>query len=178
MTSVSTPGAPDRRRRLWARVALVVFVIVIALIVFWPSPPAKDAQEGLGALLRRWHAQGLPGWISFSLVESMSNVLMFVPIGFFGTLSLARHRWLVLPVAALASMALEATQQVLLPDRFADARDVAANTGGALIGLLVAWAWDRRRSRRDRERLMRTGRATVADTVVATAPAPALDRRG
>nr|WP_240188517.1 VanZ family protein [Nakamurella flavida] len=149
---------------------MVVFVVVVAFIVFWPSPPAQEAQEGLGALLRRWHAKGLPGWISFSLVESVSNGLMFVPIGVFGALSLARRRWLVVLAAAAASGLIELTQQVLLPGRFADPRDVAANTGGALIGLVFAWIWDMRRTHRDRTRVLRTGRPDPAE------PTPA--RRG
>lgn len=166
------PQDVDARRRLRARVALGVFVVVIALIVFWPSPPAQDAQEGLDDLLRRWHARGLPRWISFSLIESVSNLVMFVPVGFFGALSLARHRWLILVAAAAAAGLIELTQQTMLPDRFADSRDVLANAGGAAAGLLLAWVWDRHRVRRDRDRLARTGRAArVAE------PTPAL-RRG
>lgn len=153
--------------------ALAVFVVVVAVIVFWPSPPAQEAQEGLSALLRRWHARGLPRWISFSLVESLSNLLLFVPIGFFGALSLARRRWAIPVAAAVASGLIELTQQGMLPDRFADARDVVANTGGAALGLLLAWAWDRHRVRRDRDCLARTGRvARPADRVAAH------DRRG
>lgn len=73
-----------------------------------------------------------------------------VPLGLCAALALARHRWLVVPAAALASATIETIQLVASPARYATVRDVVANTTGALIGYLLALAtlaYLRRRAR-------------------------------
>lgn len=120
-------------------VLLLVVCVIVAVITFRPSPPDPDGQRELLAFLRRAHARGLPEWITLATIEFASNVVMFVPIGFFGALVLARHRWLVVPFAAAASGAIEIFQALRLPERVGSVGDVIANTLGTLIGFLLAW---------------------------------------
>ncbi|MFN8197527.1 MAG: VanZ family protein [Nakamurella multipartita] len=145
------PAEPSLRRlRLACVAALVAFVLIIAVITMWPGPPAPGGQSWLREYLQRAHAHGLPRWISFGKIEFASNIVMFVPLGLCGALALARHRWLVVPAAALASATIETIQLVALPARYATVRDVVANTTGALIGYLLALAtlaYLRRRAR-------------------------------
>lgn len=139
-----------RRLRLVCVAALLTVLAIVTLITMWPFPPAPGGQSWLREYLQRAHAHGLPRWISFGKIEFGSNIVMFVPLGLFGALALARHRWLVVPVAALASAAIETIQLVALPARYATVRDVVANTTGALIGYLLALAtlaYLRRRAR-------------------------------
>ena len=69
------------------------------------------------------------------------NVAMFVPIGFL--IPMMRHGHLnklllVAPLCALLSVSIEATQLILQLGQ-CDIEDIAANTLGGVIGLLVYW---------------------------------------
>ncbi len=130
----STP----RRLQIWAVCLLLVFCLVVATITFWPGPPDPDGQQALRAFLKQAHLQGLPLWITFGKVEFGANIVMFVPIGFFGALALPRLRWLVVPAAIVASAGIELLQFARLPDRVGTPRDVVANGIGALVGYLLA----------------------------------------
>lgn len=127
------------RLRVVAAVLLLVVCGVVAVITFRQSPPDPDGQRELLAFLRRAHARGLPSWITLATIEFASNVVMFTPIGFFGALVLTRHRWLVVPLAAAASIVIETYQALRLPERVGSVGDVVANTLGTLIGFLFAW---------------------------------------
>ena len=72
------------------------------------------------------------------LTPYADRLAISVPIGFFGALALARLRWLIVPAALLASVAIEAAQASRIPGRFGTPRDVIANVLGALAGYLLA----------------------------------------
>src|SRR5690606_11568288 len=90
-----------------ARVLTAVPVVTVALIVFTPGPPDAAGQAWLRQWLDAVHRTWMPGWITFALVEFCANVLMFVPLGLFGALSVRQRRWRVLPLLAAASAAIE-----------------------------------------------------------------------
>ncbi len=127
-----------RRLRAVSIALLIGFCIAVAVITFWPGPPDPDGQRALKVFLLRAHMNGLPLWITFGKVEFGANVVMFLPIGFFGALALARLRWVVVPAALLASVAIEAVQAARMPQRVGTPRDVVANALGALCGYLLA----------------------------------------
>ncbi|WP_420124004.1 VanZ family protein, partial [Nakamurella sp.] len=127
-----------RRLRVLSVIALATFALVIGIITLWPGPPDASGQSALRAFLLRGYAHGIPTWITFDRIEFASNIVMFVPVGFFGALVLRRHRWLVVPAATAASAAIETIQALALPLRDGTLRDVASNTAGALIGYLLA----------------------------------------
>ena len=129
-----------RRLRVISAIALATFALIIAVITLWPGPPDPDGQSWLREVLRNGRAYGIPAWVTFSRVEFASNVIMFLPVGFFGALALSRHRWLVVPAAAVASAGIETIQAMALPLRYGTVRDVVSNTLGALLGYLLAAA--------------------------------------
>jgi hypothetical protein len=129
-----------RRLRLLSAIALATFGLIIAVITLWPGPPDPDGQSWLRELLRNGQVYGIPTWITYGRVEFVSNVVMFLPVGFFGALALSRHRWLVVPAAAIASTVIETVQAMALPLRYGTVRDVISNTLGALLGYLLAVA--------------------------------------
>lgn len=94
------PASTPAWVRVTAAALLVTFCAVVAVITFWPGPPDPDGQRALRAFLEDAHLHGLPLWISFGKVEFGANILMFVPIGFFGALVLPRLRALIVPAAA------------------------------------------------------------------------------
>jgi len=124
--------------RIWSMVLLATVVIVVAIITFSPGPPDPSGQQALRSFLDHAHLHGLPRWISFNKIEFGSNILMFVPIGLFGSLALPPPRWLIVPAAIMGSLAIEITQASGLPQRVGTPRDVIANSLGALIGYLLA----------------------------------------
>ena len=130
-----------------ATVLLIAVLVVIAVVVFTPGPPDAAGQHDLWWFFYRAHEHGLPGWISFELVETSSNIAMFAPIGLLGALALRRHTWLVVVAAAALSGLIELGQSMFLPERVASLPDVLANTGGALLGWLIALPWIRRHRR-------------------------------
>jgi hypothetical protein len=145
-----------RGLRVVSWVLLLSAFAVVAMITFSPGPPDPGGQLALKEFLLRAHQQGLPLWITFGKIEFAANVLMFVPIGFFGALCLPRFRWLIVPVAIAASTVIEIVQGARLPERVGTPRDVVANSIGALLGfaaacLLVAlvrrWARNRAHTR-------------------------------
>lgn len=119
---------------VWA-VTATVYLLAVAFIVFWPVPVDRPAQNALPRLLESWHAAGVPLWVDYRLIEWLANVIMFLPWGVLGTLLLARRWWWMIPFSGLlASAAVESTQYVFLPARFASTADIVANTAGALLG--------------------------------------------
>lgn len=134
-----------------ARWSLVVLVVAVLAVVFWPSRPAGGAQNGLQDWFAQQHAAGtLPAWISFALVEFTANLLMFTPLGLLATLARPlrgplRSAALALAGCAALSASIEMVQWLGFPDRTGDLRDVLANTLGALIGAAAAVTLMRRR---------------------------------
>ncbi len=117
------------------------WLLAVAMIVLWPTPVDRAGGGTLRRGLEYLYAHGLPTFVTYSLVEFTANVLMFVPLGLFWFLLTPRHwrRWA--PVVGLVlSAAIEATQHILLPQRFATPYDVLANTLGATLGALIAAA--------------------------------------
>jgi glycopeptide antibiotics resistance protein len=127
----------------WLRVIswllLLIASAIVAKITFSAGPPDPDGQLALQEFLLRAYQHGLPTWITFAAIEFAANILMFIPIGFFGALCLPRFRWLIIPVAIAASTAIELIQSTRLPERVGTPRDVVANTLGAAIGMVTAY---------------------------------------
>lgn len=136
-----TPAAAMRRaslRRI-ARALTVMYVLVLALIAFWPTPVDAGAHDSLTSLLGWLHAHGAPGWLRYTRVEFLANVALFLPVGLLVVILTGAKRWWLGVLAGLAtSCAIELGQSVLLPARFATLDDVVANTAGAAVGALVA----------------------------------------
>ena len=84
-------------------------------------------------------------WTGFDVV---SNVLGYMPVGFFLTLGALRtgHMrwavWVAVPVAALLSLAMEALQ-IYLPSRVPSNLDWVLNILGAALGALSAWGLEK-----------------------------------
>lgn len=140
----------DRRLQVLSLTLLVVTLMVAGEIVLSPGAPAPGAQRALHHWSALWRMTGVqPTFLTFDTVEWLSNVLMFVPIGVFfaGAVLPGRRFWMV-PVAAVVSGAVE-TAQLFLPGRVPSMTDLAANTVGAALGVVLLvrcserWAWMR-----------------------------------
>lgn len=132
---------PPRQRITHVLLPAALYLAAVAFVVFWPVPVDRPVQGGLDRVLAWLHGHGIPGWFDYGLVEWLANVAMFLPWGAFGAVILAPRRWwLVAAGGMLASAAIETAQLVLLDARFASLADVAANTLGAVLGVLFCAA--------------------------------------
>lgn len=117
----------------------VLYVAVVAFIVFWPSGdmPSSSVQR-IHAFLQ---GLGAPSAVTRPRVEFAANVLLFVPLSLLGSLLKPNWTWSSwVVVGYCATFTIELVQGLLLPGRMATMSDVVANTGGALIGAVIAWA--------------------------------------
>lgn len=128
---------PLRQRIVYVMIPAGLYLAAVLFIVFWPVPVDRPVQGNLDQVLSWLHGHGVPGWFDYGLVEWLANVVMFVPWGAFGAVVSAPRRWWLVAVAGmLASSVIETAQLLLLDARFASPADVAANTLGAVLGVL------------------------------------------
>ena len=142
--------ATGRSRRIATWLA-AAYGVAVVLIGFWGSPVDAAGRPWLDRAIAAGHRLGAPDWFGYSTVESLANVVFFVPLGLLVVL-LAGARWWWAAVAAglVVSAAVETGQALVLPARTASLADVLANTVGALVGAVVGvvvltWAARRRR---------------------------------
>lgn len=128
----------SRRARTAVCAALVAWVVLLAVVLLAPTSRGPDwvifhltdALRGLGVPEVLAH----PG-----RVESMLNVVAFVPLGLLGSLLWPRPTWRDwTALGFVASFLVEVVQAVALDARQATNADVVANTLGMLVGALLA----------------------------------------
>lgn len=111
---------------------LAIYIVVLAGIAFSPVP----VDSGAGPLLRAI-TKAFPV-LTYHRIEFGANIVLFVPLGLLLALILPRRRYLVVPIAFVATVSIESLQGIFLGARVASILDVVANTTGACIGLLIA----------------------------------------
>jgi len=115
---------------------MVVYAAVVAFIVFAPSAEVPSASVVM--IWRAVQALGGPDLITPTVVEFVTNVLLFVPLSFLGSTFRPRWGWGSWTVVGLATTAIiEVGQAVFLPGRSPQVDDIVANTLGALTGYLL-----------------------------------------
>ena len=110
---------------------------VVGVLTLDPTQKAPGHSLSLVSVLLR--GIGLRVSAASSVLEVVSNVALFVPLGLLGLLLWPSRRVLGWTAAGAGlSAAIELSQLLFLPHRFATISDVAANTAGALLGALLA----------------------------------------
>ena len=135
-------------------VVTLLYLGVVGFITLGPQP----LDEGTDSLV--WRLLGLFSrfeslvWITYSVLEFLANVAMFVPVGLFFVLLLGRRRWWLAIVLGIVLTCGIEFAQMFLPGRVSDPRDVVANSVGAFIGVVIAlvvtWPAAIRRARQRR----------------------------
>lgn len=126
--------------RLW-RAVLVAMLIPLALVAYWPTPVDQPVQGELASLLKFLHSNGVPGWFNYQFLEASANVAFFIPVGAVTSLSFDDKRWWQIGAFGLAvSGLMELGQLLFLHNRSASPLDLVTNTGGTVIGALLAAA--------------------------------------
>ena len=127
-------------RKLW-RGVLAAMLAPLGLIAFWPSPVDEPVQGELASILSFLHTHGIPRWFNYKFVEAAANVALFIPLGVVASLAFTEKRWWQIGAFGLiVSGCMELGQLLFLHNRFASLQDIVTNTGGAVIGALLAMA--------------------------------------
>lgn len=116
-----------RRASSW----MLAYGVVLAAIAFWPQPVDSGVSPFVRVLTR------LVPLLTYERIEFGSNVVLFVPLGIVLGLLLPASRHLVVPLAFLSSLTIEAIQAVMLADRTPSVFDLIANVAGACLGLVL-----------------------------------------
>lgn len=134
------PPPPRSYARLWVSTALlVVYAAFVLLVTMWPTPQDLEFDSISSRVLRALHNVGVPEWFGYDKLEFTANIAMFVPLGFLLGLALARKAWWVAIFLLPAfSGGIELMQGIALEERVSTILDVAANTLGGYLGLLLA----------------------------------------
>ena len=127
----------SRRARTVVCAALVAWIGLLAVVLLAPSAAGPDwVILHVSDALRRL---GLPDALAHpGRVESMLNVVAFVPLSLLGSLLWTRPTWRDwTAVGFVVSFLVEVLQAVALDARQATNADVVANTLGMLVGALL-----------------------------------------
>jgi glycopeptide antibiotics resistance protein len=133
---------------------------VVGWLTLGPQPDVNVGDGLFWQLLAFFQRHESTAWIDYATLEFSANVAMFAPIGLFLLLLLGRRRWwAAILFGVLLTAGIEFVQQ-FLPGRVSDPRDVAANSVGAAVGVVVAlvvtWPAAVRRARETRRMRART----------------------
>ena len=119
------------------RVGLGLTVLFATIIAYLTLTPAPEQAADAGA-----HPWCLAGCDDTGLVDTILNLLMFMPLGFSLALVLPR-RWLVVLLCFTATVGIETAQAGLIVGRDPSLRDILTNTLGGAIGAWLAHSWRR-----------------------------------
>ncbi|MGM7680228.1 VanZ family protein [Microbacterium sp. A94] len=151
------PPPPRSYARMWvSTLLLAVYSAFVLLVTMWPNPQQLEFGSISSRLLKVLHNFGVPEWFGYDKLEFSANIGMFVPLGFLLGLALARKAWwLAIFLLPAFSGAIEFTQGMALDERVSTLQDVAANTIGGYIGLMLAMIMRAMIYARDRTKIER-----------------------
>jgi glycopeptide antibiotics resistance protein len=115
----------------------LAYLAFVGWLTLTPAADAPTRSELVLRLLARLQTFDHLGWLTFDRAEYLANVALFVPVGLFLLLLLgSRFWWLAIGAALLLTSMIE-TAQRSIPGRVSDERDIAANTLGAVVGVVA-----------------------------------------
>lgn len=123
--------------KLHHRISLILavaYLLALACIAFWPTPVDRPVSGTLTQVIGWMHAHGMPWFIGYNKIEFAANIVLFVPLGYVIASAWARKWWHIVLIGGSVSCLIELGQALLLPNRYASALDILANTLGAAIG--------------------------------------------
>ena len=121
-----------------ARVLLVPYLIVLAMIVWLPASVASRV-TGVVSRIARFASERLDISMSttYTAFEFLANIALFVPLGALIAVAWPSLRLWHIALLGLATSGAIELGQTMLPSRFPTVSDIIANTTGAAIGWML-----------------------------------------
>ncbi|WP_322919302.1 VanZ family protein [Nocardioides renjunii] len=138
----------------------LLYLGFVGLVTLTPAEDQPDYSSLAARLLARLERypdlDALTSRLSVDRVEFLANIGLFVPLGVFLLLLVGSRLWWVALAAGIVLTSMIENVQRQIPGRVSDPRDVAANSIGMFLGILLALvltlpATLRRRRQRERE---------------------------
>lgn len=127
------------RRHPLLSLMTVAYLLCLAWLTLTPTSSGERAFSLLGRLVDQFQRHESTSWLTYSLAEFAANIVLFIPMGIFVVLLFGRRTWWAgIFVGVLTSCWIELAQGVWMPDRVADPRDLASNSIGTALGVIVA----------------------------------------
>lgn len=143
---LETPPQPpprpstSRARVTFAITLLCVYAAIVLVMTMWPTPITQGREAAVDKVIKVVSRSDVFNWFGYSAFEFLANAAMFFPLGFLVGLALARRfAWTGILLVPAFSAGIEATQMLLISDRYGTVQDVVANSIGGWLGLLVAF---------------------------------------
>jgi glycopeptide antibiotics resistance protein len=115
----------------------IAYLAFVGWVTLTPRSEAPTQSELVLRVLARLQRNEHLGWLTDDRAEYLANIALFVPVGLFLLLLFGSRFWWVALLAAVTMTSFIETVQKVIPGRVSDERDIAANTLGAVIGVLV-----------------------------------------
>ncbi len=126
------------RRHPLLTAATFAYLAVVAWVTLGPQPLDAQGSAILYRLIDEFSQHRMTSWLTYSRVEFLANVAMFIPIGVFFVLLMGRKWWFAAILAGIGMTFTIEFVQLFLPTRVPDVRDLLSNTLGACIGVFLA----------------------------------------
>lgn len=133
----------------------------VGLVTLTPASEQPDysglAARILARLERYPDLAPLTSRLSVERVEFLANIGLFVPLGVFLLLLVGTRLWLVALAAGIVLTSMIENIQRSVPGRVSDPRDVAANSIGLALGIVLALVLTRTATLRRRRKNVDSG---------------------
>ena len=120
----------------------LVYLAFVGLVTLTPGSGQPDYQHLAARVLSRLERypelEPLTSRLSIERIEFLANIGLFVPLGVFLLLLVGSRLWFVALAAGVVLTSMIENIQRSIPGRVSDPRDVAANSIGMVIGIVLA----------------------------------------
>jgi len=124
-------------RHPFLSVVTLAYLAFVGWVTLTPGSDAPTQSDLVLRVLARLQRYDRLTWLTYERAEYLANVALFVPVGVFLLLLFGTRLWWLALAAAITLTSLIETAQQAVPGRVSDERDIAANTVGAVVGILL-----------------------------------------
>jgi len=126
------------RRHPFLTIATFAYLGLVAWVTLGPQPLDAQGSALLYRIIEELSQHRTTSWLTYSRVEFLANIAMFIPIGIFFVLLMGRRWWFPAMLAGVAMTFAIEFVQLFLPTRVPDVRDLVSNSLGACVGVVFA----------------------------------------
>jgi glycopeptide antibiotics resistance protein len=124
-------------RHPFLSVMTLAYLGFVAWVTLTPGSEAPTSSALAMRVLARLERFDGMSWLTYYRAEYLANVALFVPVGLFLLLLFGTRYWWLAGVSAIVLTSFIETAQRSIPGRVPDQQDIAANTMGAVVGIVL-----------------------------------------